>query len=66
MTRDAGRAGMALWRYTMLLPDGSRETNVLAAGNRTAAVERAERNAGARGARVVEGPTLDDSSRGSM
>lgn len=57
---------MALWRYTMLLPDGSRESNVLAAGNRTAAVERAERNAQARGARVVEGPDLADPSRGSM
>ena len=57
---------MALWRYVMERPDGSRESNVLAAGNREAAVERAERNAGARGARVVEGPDVVDATRGSM
>lgn len=57
---------MALWRYTMELPDGARETNVLAAGNRNAALERATRNATVRGARVVEGPDVVDATRGSM
>lgn len=57
---------MALWRYVMESPDGSRESNVLAAGNREAALARAERNAAARGALLVEGPTLLDPSRGSM
>jgi hypothetical protein len=57
---------MALWRYEMELPDGSRESNVLAAGNLAAATTRAERNAAARGARVVLGPTVVDPSRGSM
>lgn len=57
---------MALWRYTMLLPDGSRESNLCAAGNRTAAEERASRNAAARGATLVEGPDLVDAHRGSM
>lgn len=57
---------MALWRYVMERPDGARESNVLAAGNREAALLRAERNAAARGAVLVEGPTLVDSSRGSM
>lgn len=45
---------MALWCYTMEHPDGRRETNVLAAGNETAARERAQRNAEARSARLVE------------
>ena len=58
--------GMALWRYVMETPDGGREANVLAAGNREAATARAERNAAARGATLVEGPTLLDSTRGSM
>lgn len=57
---------MALWRYVMEHPDGAREPNVLAAGNREAAIERAARNAKARGARVVEGPELVDPARGSM
>lgn len=57
---------MALWRYAMSLPDGTREENVLAAGNRTAALARAERNAAARGARIVDGPSLVDTTRGSM
>ena len=57
---------MALWRYAMRLPDGSREENVLAAGNRVAALERAQRNAAAKGARLVEEPTVTDSARGSM
>lgn len=57
---------MALWRYTMQLPDGSRESNLLAAGNRTAAIERAHRNAAARGAAVVDGPEVVDATRGSM
>lgn len=57
---------MALWRYTMLRSDGSREENVLAAGNLSAARERAERNAAAKGATLVEGPELVDSVRGSM
>jgi hypothetical protein len=57
---------MALWRYTMELPTGERESNVLAAGNLTAATARAERNASVRGARVVEGPSLVHSTQGSM
>lgn len=57
---------MALWRYVMERPDGTRESNVLAAGNGEAARARAERNAAAKGARLVEGPTLVDPSRGSM
>lgn len=57
---------MALWRYVMELPDGSTESNLLAAGNRNAAVLRAERNAAARGARLVEGPDVVDATRGSM
>lgn len=57
---------MALWRYTMELPDGSTESNLLAAGNRNAALQRAERNAAARGARLVEGPEVVDGARGSM
>jgi hypothetical protein len=43
---------------------GERESNVLAAGNLTAAKERALRNATAKGARLVEGPTV--TNRGSM
>lgn len=57
---------MALWRYTMERPDGTREENVLAAGNRAAAEERALRNAAAKGARLVAGPVVVDSARGSM
>lgn len=50
----------------MRLPDGTREENLLAAGNRTAAAERAEWNARARGATVIEGPDVVDATRGSM
>ena len=50
----------------MELSDGARESNVLAAGNLTAARERAERNAAARGARIVDGPTVMETNRGSM
>lgn len=57
---------MALWRYTMRLPDGREESNLLAAGNGVAARERALRNASARGATLVEGPTVVDATRGSM
>ena len=57
---------MALWRYAMEREDGSVEENVLAAGNLSAAKERAERNAAAKGARLVSGPELVDSVRGSM
>ena len=57
---------MALWRYTMRHADGHEETNVIAAGNGEAAQARAERNAAAKGARLVEGPTLMDTTRGSM
>lgn len=57
---------MALWRYTMKRPDGSLETNVLAAGNGEAARERAERNASAKGARLVDGPVMVDPTRGSL
>lgn len=57
---------MALWRYAMRWPDGRREENVLAAGNRSAALERAARNANAKGAEVVGGPELVDGARGSM
>lgn len=57
---------MALWRYAMERPDGTREENVLAAGNRAAAEERALRNAAAKGARLVEGPDVIDATRGTM
>lgn len=57
---------MALWRYTMELPDGERESNVIAAGNLTAAKTRAQRNAAARSARVVDDPTVMETDRGSM
>ena len=57
---------MALWRYAMRLPDGRTEENVLAAGNHSAARERAERNAAARGATLVAGPDLVDATRGPM
>lgn len=57
---------MALWRYTIERPDGARETSLLAAGNREAALERAQRNAAAKGAKLVEGPELSDAVRGSM
>lgn len=57
---------MALWRYAMQHPDGRREENVLAAGNLPAARDRAERNAAAQGARLIEGPTLADAKKGSM
>ncbi|HEX2021969.1 MAG TPA: hypothetical protein VHH36_04605 [Candidatus Thermoplasmatota archaeon] len=57
---------MALWRYVIEHADGRRESNVLAAGNLTAAQERALRNAGAHGARLVDGPALVDTTRGSM
>lgn len=57
---------MALWRYTLRLADGSEETNVLAAGNRNAALERAQRNAAARGAVLVGELELRDAYRGSM
>jgi len=57
---------VALWRYVLERPDGARETNVLAAGNGEAARQRAERNARAKGARLVEGPALVDPTRGSM
>lgn len=56
---------MALWRYVMENADGTWETNVLAAGNLTAARERAQRNADARRARVVDGPTVIETNRGS-
>lgn len=57
---------MALWRYRMRLADGTEETNLLAAGNGVAARERAQRNAAARGAELVDGPTVVDATRGSM
>lgn len=57
---------MALWRYELEHPDGRRESNVLAAGNRVAAEERARRNAEAQGARLVAGPEMVDPRRGSM
>lgn len=61
-----GGVGMALWRYTLQLADGTEETNLLAAGNGVAARERALRNAAARGAKLVEGPHVVDATRGSM
>lgn len=57
---------MALWRYELEYPDGARRSNVLAAGNREAAVERAERNARANGARLVAGPEMTDPRKGSL
>lgn len=49
---------MALWRYAMTYPDGRREENVLVAGNRVAALERAQRNAAAKGATLTEEPVI--------
>lgn len=57
---------MALWRYTVEHEDGRRETNILAAGNGQAARERAQRNAQAQNARLVDEPEVVDSTRGSM
>lgn len=57
---------MALWRYEIEHPDGRRESNVLAAGNRLAALERAQRNATAVSARLVRDPEMVDPTRGSM
>ena len=56
---------MALWRYTIERADGTRETSLLGAGNREAALERALRNAAAKGATLIEGPDLSDAHRGS-
>lgn len=47
---------MTLWRYVVELPDGSRQENVVRAGNREGAEARAARFAGNKGGRVVEGP----------
>ncbi|HWG89274.1 MAG TPA: hypothetical protein VNZ52_00345 [Candidatus Thermoplasmatota archaeon] len=57
---------MALWRVEYEYPDGSRESNVMAAGNRTAAQARAEAAAEKRGARLVGVPEVVDPVRGSM
>ncbi len=45
---------MPLFRYTYEYADGSRETNVLSAGNAEAAEKRGRRHADARGAMLVE------------
>jgi hypothetical protein len=42
----------------MRLPDGQREENVLVAGNRVAAMERAQRNAAAKGGKLIEEPVM--------
>lgn len=47
---------MALWRYTLELPDGRRITNMVRSGNKDGAVARVERIAERRDGEVVEGP----------
>lgn len=47
---------MPLWRFTLELPDGTRKTNVMRAGNRSGAEDRIHRWARNRDAEVVEGP----------
>lgn len=57
---------MALWRVVLEHPDGSRRAQVLAAGNRVAAEERATRFAANVGARIVEGPDVVDPVKGTL
>lgn len=57
---------MALWRVVYEDPDGSRREQLVAAGNRRAAEERATRFAANVGARVVEGPDVVDAVKGTL
>lgn len=57
---------MALWTYEMEFPDGTRETRMLAAGNREAARERARKHAEGVGARLVSDVSVVDPVKGSM
>ncbi len=57
---------MALWRYEIELPDGSRRANVLAAGNFEAALARAKRNAKAWGGALTGTPEITDARKGTM
>ncbi len=47
---------MALWRYTLELPDGRRISNLVRSGTRDGAVARVERIAERRNGELVEGP----------
>lgn len=57
---------MALWRVVYQDPDGSRREQLVAAGNRVAAEQRALRFAENVGARVVEGPEVVDPVKGTL
>lgn len=57
---------MALWKFEIELPNGSRESNVVAAGNRTAAEQRVMVYAASREGRLVSGPDAVDAVKGSM
>lgn len=57
---------MALWRVVYEDPDGKRREQLVAAGNRVAAEERAARFASNVGARVVEGPDVVDPVKGTL
>lgn len=57
---------MALWRIEMAYPDGRRVTNIIAAGNRDAALARATAAAQRHGATLVAGPTVTDPVRGTL
>ncbi|HLE98035.1 MAG TPA: hypothetical protein VI997_11740 [Candidatus Thermoplasmatota archaeon] len=57
---------MALWRVVFESDGGVCETQLLAAGNRAAALERAGRFAAARGIRLVEGPDVVDPVKGTL
>lgn len=57
---------MAMWRYEIEYPDGTRETRVIAAGNGRAARERADRHAEGLGGQRIGEPEAFDPHRGSM
>lgn len=56
---------MALWKYDIEFEDGRRETRMLAAGNRDAALDRAHRHAAGLSARVVSDVAVVDPVKGS-
>ena len=62
----ADGGAMALWRVVFESDGGVCETQLLAAGNRAAALERAGRFAAARGIRLVEGPDVVDPVKGTL
>lgn len=57
---------MALWRVVYERADGSRESQLVAAGNRRAAEERAAAFAARLGVTVVEGPDAVDPVKGTL